>query len=336
VTTAVNQGRLRRLLAAGCAAASILAVGPAVAQPFQPLAAKPVDTDRRNGAEYGAAFAQMRDWNGVWAMVQPAAMFDISTAENIDDGNEGGDFGIIAGGRERPPYKPEYEKLYTERVRRSKELGINEDTVANCRVQGMPRVYSTPQDVDIVVLPKVTFMIWSQFGNVRHIYTDGRKHLDPDKSAPTDMGHSVGHWEGATMVVDTVSMLPGNYDQSGPPYSDKLHIVERISMQPNSRLQIDMTVEDPVMLTRPWHVVREMQRVRITNPPPAGAGPGPTWSDVEMVYCTNNRNATGANGGQSVQLMSDLKNAPPGSVDSKPLLAKPAQPRKPAAARRKP
>jgi hypothetical protein len=265
------------------------------------------DPAARQGKAYGDAVAAMPDWNGVWEVTEEVAIgaFDPVTAENIHDRQEGLDFGIAPGGRMRPPYKPEVEKLYTERVQRAKADGFNDDPVSFCRAQGVPRVYATPGSVEIIVTPKVTWMIWSYFANIRRIYTDGRAHPPEDAAYPVDQGHSIGRWEGSTLVVDTVNMLAGNYDQSGAPYSDKLHMVERIQMMPNGQLKSEVTLTDPEMLSRPWTVTRWFNRVKLQPQIAAITGPGPNWADVESVHCTNNRNGADAQGSQSVQLPGD-------------------------------
>jgi hypothetical protein len=74
------------------------------------------------------------------------------------------------------------------------------------------------------------------------------------------MGHSIGHWEGDTLVVDTIGMMAGIFDRSGSPHSDQVHTIERMRLIGPDRLEIRMTIEDPVMFTRPWQVTRTMVR----------------------------------------------------------------------------
>lgn len=274
-----------------------------------------VDVNARQGKAYGDAVAEMPNWNGVWEVTLevPIGAFDPATAENIHDGRPGLDFGIAPGGRMHPPYKAQIEKEYTARVLKAKTTGFNDDPVSFCRPQGVPRVYATPGPIEIIVTPKVTWMIWSYFANIRRIYTDGRSHPPADVSFGTDQGHSIGHWEGATLVVDTVNMLPGAYDQSGAPYSDKLHMVERISMIPNGQLKSDITLDDPVMFTKPWHITRYLNRAKLQPEIANVKGPGPNWNDVESVHCTANRNEADAHGNQSVQLPGEKNYKDPAS-----------------------
>jgi len=97
---------------------------------------------------------------------------------------------------------------------------------------------------------------------LRSIWTDGRKH--PDDWDPTFYGHSIGHWEGATLVVDTVGIKSATELRNGMPHSDQLHVVEHIHLakdDPNTLID-EMLVEDPLALAAPWHNVLSYTRAR--------------------------------------------------------------------------
>ncbi len=83
------------------------------------------------------------------------------------------------------------------------------------------------------------------------IYLDGRGHpADPN---PAWYGHSIGHWDGDTLVVDRVGFDPRVYlDQESHPHSDKLHIIERYHRPDMGHLEIEITVDDPGVLAKPW------------------------------------------------------------------------------------
>jgi hypothetical protein len=88
------------------------------------------------------------------------------------------------------------------------------------------------------------------FEQVRTIYLDGREH--PPADAPrTPMGHSIGHWEGQTLVVDTTHFEAGYIRRNGAPHSDQAHLVERYTRD-DGYLLIMITLEDPVYLTAPF------------------------------------------------------------------------------------
>ena len=129
----------------------------------------------------------------------------------------------------------------------------------------MPMVMIMIRPMEVQVNPHETLLI-TEGGQIRRIYTDGRLH--PDNALPTPMGHSIGHWEGQTLVVDTCclsanTMLPAFVAlASGAPgpHSDAVHITERFhSPQPN-QLVDEITVEDPKAFTKPWTTIKTFYR----------------------------------------------------------------------------
>jgi hypothetical protein len=124
------------------------------------------------------------------------------------------------------------------------------------------------------VTPEEATLI-NTLGSVRHIYTDGRAHPPKDELWPTRMGDSIGHWEGDTLVVDTVATKPQiRIQEAGVfftvvPMSGQLHFVERIRMVNHNQMQIQFTTEDPAALVKPMVVTLTHERVtdidRITD-----------------------------------------------------------------------
>jgi hypothetical protein len=65
-------------------------------------------------------------------------------------------------------------------------------------------------------------------------------------------GHSIGRWEGDTLVIDTIMVTnPNEFFQGGPPLSEEAHYVERIRLD-GETLRAEVTIEDPVTLSAPW------------------------------------------------------------------------------------
>jgi hypothetical protein len=93
-------------------------------------------------------------------------------------------------------------------------------------------------------------------GNIhsfRQIFMDGRKH--PDYLDPTWYGHSIGHWEKDTLVIDTIGFNDVSwYDGRGTPHSEKLHTIERFTRLDKGRMELKVTIDDPVMYTKPIEV----------------------------------------------------------------------------------
>lgn len=245
---------------------------------------------------YGDALEDMPDWTGIWNPVGGIMFPGPEYAVYADDpaGEEGGlTFGPLPGSYiTGVPYKPEYQALYDQKVKRAAEDFYVDDPVGGCMLpHGMPRVMGgAPGPVEIVQTPDVTYMIWDYMNELRRIYTDGRSHPGPEASWPMVMGHSIGHWEDGTLVVDTRLMREGQFDRTGAPHSDRVHLMERIRLADDGRLRVDMVVEDPVMFTGPWSVTRYFARVDDQN------------MTIEGTYCENQRNPYDAQGNQSAVL----------------------------------
>jgi len=91
----------------------------------------------------------------------------------------------------------------------------------------------------------------------REVFLDGRGHPDIHSPSfnPTWMGHSTGHWEGDTLVVDTVGFNDrGTVGGAPNPRSEKLHVVERYRRPDFSHLEIEFTIDDPGAYSKPWKI----------------------------------------------------------------------------------
>jgi hypothetical protein len=127
----------------------------------------------------------------------------------------------------------------------------NDPLYHSCTPPGLPRVYLHPFPMEIVQSPGEVLVLF-EYDSLRHpIYTDGRKH--DETLGPLWMGDSIGHWEGDTLVVDTVNFNDKTWiDRVGHPHSDQLHIVERFRRTDHNHLVDDLTFEDPKAYTKPW------------------------------------------------------------------------------------
>jgi hypothetical protein len=101
-----------------------------------------------------------------------------------------------------------------------------------------------------------THIFMLQEGNAhtyRQIFMDGRKH--PEDPSPTWYGHSIGRWEGDTLVIDTIGLNDKFWlDSGGTPHTEQLHLVERWTRTDFATLRRDVTVEDPGAFTKPFTV----------------------------------------------------------------------------------
>jgi hypothetical protein len=132
---------------------------------------------------------------------------------------------------------------------------------ANCVPPGMPTIMSQPYDVEFLFTPGRVTIIQEAYMQVRRVYTDGRGH--PADVDPTFNGNSVGHWDGDTLVIDTVGLghkLPLGFNRLN--HGPNLHVVERIRLTTPDKMEDQMTLTDPDVLAKPWHVVRSYTRHR--------------------------------------------------------------------------
>jgi hypothetical protein len=189
-----------------------------------------------------APLDRLPDWGGVWIL----------------DPQRGGP-------REPDPVlKGQYLKDY-EDWRAKTQAGQNPTLFGGslCLPTGMPRMMTLPQyPIEFLFTPgRVTmhFEAWMQW---RNVWTDGRGH--PADWDPTFSGHSTGHWEGETLVVDTAGVNDRTALVAGMKHSPAMHVVERIHLAAGDpdHLLVEMTVDDPVALERPWATVQRFKRVR--------------------------------------------------------------------------
>jgi hypothetical protein len=116
-----------------------------------------------------------------------------------------------------------------------------------------PQAFGVPYQFQIVESPHSVAILYGYPGTFRSIPTDGGPHsADPD---PTWMGESIGHWDGDTLVVDTVG-FNDKTEISGYLHTQALHIVERFRRAEYNTLQYEATLDDPNVFAKPWTVTR--------------------------------------------------------------------------------
>ena len=160
---------------------------------------------------------------------------------------------------------PEYLAKW-EVMRKSRMAGSSEtDPNANCLSAGMPGMMSMTYGMEIQHTPgKVT--IYGELNDVyRRIYLDGRKPQKRTLDDPTFSGYSVGHWEGDTLVVDTVALREDTLLDLFSPHSDELTIRERIRFTAPGILEDRITATDPKALTEPFTQVRTYRKASPPN-----------------------------------------------------------------------
>ena len=129
------------------------------------------------------------------------------------------------------------------------------DPEALCIIGGVPRHSASGLPFMIQQTPKATVFLYF-YSYFRIIPTDGRKHSDdPD---PSFFGEPVGHWEGDTLVIDSIGFKEERVwmDENASPHSDGLHTVERWTRLDAERLYHEVLIEDPKFYTKPFKYTR--------------------------------------------------------------------------------
>jgi hypothetical protein len=222
------------------------------------------------------AQTRMPDWSGQWEIVGAAPSVSGGFQDSLDQ--------VLKETQWSPPNKPEVqarvnvinaeERKRIEAIQRGEDVAVTGPT---CTF-GFPMIMiDSPLMFEIVPTPKETALIFSG-REVRHVYTDGRAHTPKDELWPTPWGDSIGHWEGETLVTDTIA-VKSPFPDTGPDFlpvlaaggeagqaqlvsylSSQAHFVERIRMVDKDHLEEQMTIIDPVNLTAPWHLTRTYRR----------------------------------------------------------------------------
>ncbi len=165
--------------------------------------------------------------------------------------------GPMVGGADYPPpdevpFKPWARALYDYR----QETLAKDDPHVRCTPPGGPRQFAVPFGLQIIQVPTVKRIFILSGGSVRpwrEIYMDGRAHPEGDYLNPSYFGHSVGHWEGDTLVVDTVGFNERFWmHREGYPHTKALHLVERISRPRLDTLRYEITIDDPNAYESAW------------------------------------------------------------------------------------
>ena len=159
--------------------------------------------------------------------------------------------GVVEGGE--IPYLPEAAAKKKENF----ENRLTADPEIKCYLPGVPRATYMPFPFQIVQTPRAILMAYEYAGAARTIYMDKA----PASPADSWMGHSVGRWEGDTLVVDVTSLNDQTwFDRAGNFHSDALHVVERYTPLSPDALTYEVTIEDPKVFSRPWKMSMPLYR----------------------------------------------------------------------------
>ena len=207
------------------------------------------------GSDYRApqtAFGRP-DLNGIWQAIG-SAHWDIEphaarlgpVVELAALGSIPGGLGVVEGGK--IPYTPEAREVQQENL----EHWLEWDPAVKCYMPGVPRATYLPLPFQIVQTEEYILIAYEFASSSRVVYMDR-----PDFEAPVNtwMGHSRGHWEGDTLVIDVADQVADTWlDSSGNHHSDQIHVVERYTVVSPNHLIYEATIEDPQTYTEPWTI----------------------------------------------------------------------------------
>lgn len=194
------------------------------------------------------------DLNGIWDngagidFVRPtqdgASICIFGCAENPPPPAEG-------AAAPRAPDRPSYRAEFQSRVAMLEANQVREDPVLRCFAPGVPRI--GPPDKIVHRPGEVVFLYDDVSGNFfRIVPTDGRAHRDD--APPSYLGDAVGHWEGDTLVVETVNFNGETWlTDDGSFHTRNLRVVERLE-RTGDTLEWRATAHDPEVLAEPWEL----------------------------------------------------------------------------------
>lgn len=158
---------------------------------------------------------------------------------------------------------PTFPSLYTPAAAaRAKTLSDKDDPTLKCTPTAFGTLNVSMFDVgavaQIVQTPKLVIFLTETYHGYQIVPTDGRKHRDD--IPPSNRGDAVGHWEGDVFVVDKTNFTDTSWISAEGRvsyHSDQLHITERYRRVDAKTLEIEATLEDPEVLTKPWVVPKQ-------------------------------------------------------------------------------
>ena len=218
-------------------------------------------------------YDSLPDWSGTWER-RGGTAFDRATwtmnGEPANPSNRATGVGAI-GTRSHPPYNEKWEAIYQSHLA-LRDAGRFPDPLTSCIAHGFPRIFNANWPVEFVVRPEQVWILAEHSRSTLRIYTDGRPH--PDVLWHNLVGDSVGYWEGDTLVFTTVGIKGWRdkdsvLDRTGLVLSEDAHATTRIhrTREENDEgemqdlLLVEITLEDPQALTKPWVVEKRFWKL---------------------------------------------------------------------------
>jgi hypothetical protein len=220
------------------------------------------------------------DFSGTWERFPDpyAAFYETPFAEEPPPPN--------GGPQLKEPYASEYRKLTQRKAAAMKEGKPLADPSTQCRPEGMPTLMGAIYPIEIVQTPQQLVVLTEFLTQTRRIYLN--ETMPPfDEISPGYTGHSVGHWEGDTLVVKTLGVRE-DVRLLEIPHSAQMSVTERLRFTGPDLMENEVTIDDPAFLAKPYRFTFGYRR-------------NPDYRIMEYI-CDNNRNKFDADGGVSLEV----------------------------------
>ena len=225
-----------------------------------------------------AALAKLPDFTGVWEV--PMGAPPPAVSKPADGSSPAASLSDLFPHLTLTP-------AYAAKLKALQANAPQDPSTANCLPPGMPGIMGQPYPYEFLLTPGQVTIVGEAFSIIRHIYTDGRPlPADPD---PSFFGTSIGHWDGDTLVVESVGFSPLTTIDFITPHSDQMRILERFRLTDPDTMSIETTVTDPEALAAPFVTHRILKRHR-------------SWTIAEYICEENNRNFVDRSGKAGIDL----------------------------------
>ncbi len=230
-------------------------------------------------ASFAAAGKPKPDFSGTWARPLPPP--DEGEGDEGDDAASASEL-LPTGGM--PPLKEPYAQQFKDAMKQHADAAaqgvelVNSSTL--CRPEGMPSMMEAVYDLEIVQTPKQVFVLAEYLSQIRRVYLN-EKMPALDDISPSYNGHSVGNWEGNTLVIQTKGVRE-DVQLMGIPHSAEMQITERWRLVGPDQIEAKIRIDDPQYLTKPYEYTLDYNRDK-------------GYRIVEYI-CDNNRNTVDSEG----------------------------------------
>jgi hypothetical protein len=228
-------------------------------------------------AAHAAASCATPDFSGTWERY-PSPYSDDRFPEDPPP--------PAGGPKLKEPYASAYRKLNQRKAEADRKGTPLADPATRCLPEGMPTIMAAVEAIEIVQTPKQIVVLAEFLTQTRRIYLNEKMPALEDVS-PGYSGYSVGHWQGETLVVQTIGVRE-DVKFMQIPRSAQMKVTERLRLTAPGLLENQITIEDPVVLAQPYKFTFGYKR-------------NPEYRIMEYI-CDNNRNRFDAEGNVSLEV----------------------------------